>query len=342
MKVLFVGGTGLISGACTDRALDLGIDVVHLNRGTRPDGRPGVSTVHADARDEDAARDALADRRFDAVVDFIAFRRDDIERDLRLFRDRTDQLVLISSATVYEKPLRQWPIREDWPLANPQWEYARDKIACEERLTRAFRDEGMPATIVRPSHTYDHRSIPLAVRSLQRPFTSIARMRAGKPVIIPGDGSSLWTLTHARDFAVGLVGLLGHPQAVGHAFNVMSDEALTWDEIYRVTAAAAGVDLRAVHMTSEFIADCLPDIRGRLLGDASISSVFDTSKVKRFVPELRQSTPFARGIREAIAWFDADPVRQQVDEALDRRWDRLIDAFERGREHALALFRADP
>lgn len=340
MRVLFVGGTGLISGACTDLAVDRGIEVVHLNRGTRPDPPLGVSTLHADVRDEAAALAALADRQFDAVVDFIAFRSDDIERDLRLFRDRTNQLVFVSSATVYEKPLRQWPVREDWPLANPWWEYARDKIACEERLTRASRDEGLPATIVRPSHTYDHRSIPLAVRSLQRPFTSISRMRAGKPVIIPGDGSSLWTLTHARDFAVGLVGLLGRPQAVGHAFNIMSDEALTWDEIYRETAAAAGVELRAMHMTSEFIADCLPDTRGRLLGDASVSSVFDTSKLKRYVPDFRQAIPFAQGIRESIAWFDADPARREVDVELDARWDHLISAYERGLEHARTIFRS--
>ena len=340
MRVLFIGGSGLLSGACTDLALDRGIDVVHLNRGTNPDRRPGVDTLVADVRDEAEVRVVLADRRFDAVVDFIAFRVEDIERDLRLFADRTNQFVFVSSATVYHKPLRHWPVGEDTPLANPWWQYARDKIACEERLMRAVRDDGLPATIIRPSHTYGQRSIPLAVRSLQRPFTSVARMRAGKSVIVPGDGSSLWTLTHATDFAVGLVGLLGHRGAIGQAFNIMSDEALTWDEIYRETAVAAGVELRAVHMTSEFIADCMPDLSGRLLGDASNTAVFDTTRLRRCVPDFRTATPFAEGIRRAIAWFDADPSRQEVDAELDARWDRLISAYERGLDHARTAFRS--
>ncbi len=340
MRVLFIGGTGLISGACTDLALERGMEVVHLNRGTHADGRPGVTSLVADVRDETAPIAALAGRRFDAVVDFIAFRPADIERDVRLFRDRVGQLVFVSSATVYQKPFGRAPVREDWPLANPLWEYARDKIACEERLMRAVREEGIPATIIRPSHTYGRRSIPLAVRSLQRPFTSIARMRAGKPMIVPGDGSSLWTLTHVDDFAVGLVGLLGRPGAVGEAFNIMSDEALTWGDIYRETAEAAGVKLRAVHMTSDFIADCLPEIAGRLLGDASASSVFDTDKLQRLVPEFRPAIRFADGIREAIAWYDADRARQEVDDELNARWDRLIDAWERGLDHARSLFRA--
>jgi nucleoside-diphosphate-sugar epimerase len=341
MRVLFVGGTGLISSACTGLAVERGIEVFHLNRGSRPNEQVGVTTLLADARDEAAAERALGGRKFDVVVDWIAFRPEDIERDLRLFRDRTEQFIFISSASAYQKPLRDWPIREDSPLANPFWEYARDKIACEERLVRAFRDEGFPMTIVRPSHTYGERSIPLAVRSLLRPFTSIARMRAGKPLIVPGDGTSLWTLTYTSDFAVGFVGLLGRPQAIGHAFNIMSDEALTWDEIYRETAAAAGVELRIVHMTSDFLAVCLPDMSGRLIGDSSVSSVFDTTKLKRFVPEFRPVMPFAEGIRRAVAWFDADPARQQVDVDLDARWDRLIAAYESGLAHAQRTF-ADP
>jgi nucleoside-diphosphate-sugar epimerase len=330
LKILFVGGTGLISAACTDLALERGIEVFHLNRGSHPSDKPRVTTLLADIHDEATVEEALAGRRFDAVVDWVAYRPDDIERDVRLFRDRTRQYVFISSASVYQKPLRGWPIREDWPLSNPYWQYARDKIASEDRVNRAFREEGLPVTIVRPSHTYGEQSIPLAVRSLTRPFTSIARMRAGRAVIVPGDGSSLWTLTHRRDFAVGLVGLLGLPQAFGHAFNIMSDEALSWDEIYRQTAAAAGAELRPVHVTSEFIAACMPEISGRLLGDGSESSVFDTSKLRKLVPDFRPSVPFSEGIRRAVHWFDTDPARQEIDPVADARWDRLIAAWERG------------
>ncbi len=330
MKILFVGGTGLISTACTDLALARGIEVFHLNRGSHPSHKLGLTTLLADIHDEAGAKEALAGRRFDAVVDWIAFRPDDIERDIRLFRDRTRQYVFVSSATVYQKPLRGWPIREDWPLSNPYWQYARDKIACEDRVNRAFREEGLPATIVRPSHTYGEQSIPLAVRSLTRPFTSIARMRSGKAVIVPGDGSSLWTLTHRRDFAVGLVGLLGLQQTLGQAFNIMSSEALSWDEIYRQTAEAAGAELAPVHVTSDFIAACMPEISGRLLGDGSVSSIFDTSKLRSLVPDFRPSVPFSEGIRWAIEWFDADPARQEIDAATDARWDRLIEVWKRG------------
>lgn len=340
MRVLFVGGTGLISGACTDLALARGIEVVHLNRGTRPDPRRSVTTLVADARDEAAVAAGLGSRRFDAIVDFIAFHPADIERDLRLFGRRAGHLVVLSSATVYQKPPRAWPVREDAPLGNPYWAYARDKIACEERLLRAVREDGVPATIVRPSHTYADRSIPLAVRSLDRPYTSIARLRAGKRLIVPGDGSSLWTLTHATDVAVGIVGLLGQTGAAGHAFNAMSDEALSWDEIHRVTAAAAGAELRVAHVPSPFIAECLPDLAGRLLGDAAVSSVFDSGKLASWVPDFRPRLRYAEGIRRAIAWYDEDPARRLVDEALDARWDRLIEAHERGLEHARAVFGA--
>ena len=336
MKVLFIGGTGLISSACTQLAVERGVDLFLLNRGSHPDRGFGAMPLVADLRDEVAVERALAGHRFDAVVDWIAFTPDDIERDLRLFRARADQFVFISSASAYRKPLVDWLIREDSPLANPFWDYARSKIACEERLMRAFRDDGFPVTIVRPSLTYGDTQVPLAVNSWARPYTAIARMRQGKPLIVPGDGTSLWTITHNSDFAKAFVGLLGRPQAIGQAFNIMSDEVLTWDEIYRQVAAAAGVEARIVHITSDFIAECLPEMRGTLLGDKAVSAVFDTTKIKRFVPDFRATMPFAEGIRRTLAWVDADPARQQVDFEMDDRWERLVAAYERGLADAVA------
>ena len=336
MKVLFIGGTGLISSACTQLAVERGVDLFLLNRGSHPDRTFGATPIIADLRDEAAVERALAGNRFDAVVDWIAFTPDDIERDLRLFRALTDQFVFISSASAYRKPLVDWLIREDSPLANPFWDYARDKIACEERLMRAFRDDGFPVTIVRPSLTYGDTQVPLAVNSWARPYTAIARMRRGRPLIVPGDGTSLWTITHNSDFAKAFVGLLGRPQAIGQAVNIMSDEVLTWDEIYRQVAAAAGVEARIVHIASDFIAECLPEMTGTLLGDKAVSAVFDTTKIKRFVPDFRATTPFAEGIRRTLAWFDADPARQQVDSEMDDRWERLLAAYERGLADAVA------
>lgn len=341
LKVLFVGGTGLISTACTSLAVDHGMEMFHLNRGSHKDGQRGVTTLIADIHDEAAVKRTLAGRQFDVVVDWIAYTPEDIERDLRLFGGRTQQFIFISSASAYLKPLGHWLIREDSPLANPFWDYSRNKIACEERLIRAFREDGFPITIVRPSHTYGDSSMPLAVTSWERPFTSIARWRAGKPLIVPGDGTSLWTLTHNSDFAVGFVGLLGRRQAIGHAFHITSDEALTWDEIHRQTAAAAGVEPRIIHISSDFIAACMPDFTGRLIGDASVSSVFDNTKIKRFVPEFQATMPFAEGIKRTVAWFDADPGRQQVDAEMDARWDRLIAAYERGLASARTAFAAE-
>jgi nucleoside-diphosphate-sugar epimerase len=336
MKVLFIGGTGLISSACTQLAVERGVDLFLLNRGSHPDRAFGATPIIADLRDEAAVERALAGHRFDAVVDWIAFTPADIERDLRLFRARADQFVFISSASAYRKPLVDWLIREDSPLANPFWDYARDKIACEDRLMRAFRDDGFPVTIVRPSLTYGDTQVPLAVNSWARPYTAIARMRRGRPLIVPGDGTSLWTITHNSDFAKAFVGLLGRPQAIGQAFNIMSDEVLTWDEIYRQVAAAAGVEARIVHIASDFIAECLPEMRGTLLGDKAVSAVFDTTKIKRFVPDFHATTPFAEGIRRTLAWFDADPARQQVDFEMDDRWERLVAAYERGLADAVA------
>jgi nucleoside-diphosphate-sugar epimerase len=338
MKVLFVGGTGLISSACTRLAVERGLELFLLNRGGNPDRAGGATAIVADARDEAAVEQVLAGQRFDVVVDWIAFTPEDVERDLRLFRGRTDQFVFISSASAYQKPLDHWLISEETPLANPFWEYSRNKIACEERLTRAYREDGFPVTIVRPSLTYGDTQIPLAVNSWQRPFTAVARMRAGKPLIVPGDGTSLWTITHNSDFAVAFVGLLGRRDAIGEAFNIVSDEVLTWDQIYRQTASAAGVEPRLVHIASDFIAACLPDMTGTLIGDKSQSAVFDSAKIKRFVPDFRTTVPFAEGIRRTVAWFDADPARQQIDAEMDADWDRLIAAYEQGLANARESF----
>ena len=336
MKVLFIGGTGLISTACTRLAVERGLDMFLLNRGTNADRAAGATTLVADLRDEDATERALAGHRFDAVVDWIAFTPEQIERDLRLFGGRTDQFVFISSASAYEKPPSDWLIREDTPLANPFWDYSRNKIACEERLIRAFREDAFPVTIVRPSLTYGDTQIPLAYNSWQLPYTAVARMRAGKPLVVPGDGTSLWTITHNTDFAVGLVGLLGRRQTIGQAFSIVGDEVLTWDQIYRQTAAAAGAEPRIIHIASDFIAACIPDMAGTLIGDKAQSAVFDNSKIKRFVPDFATRTSYSEGIKLTIAWFDSDAARRGVDADMDDQLDRLIAAYERGLASAVA------
>jgi nucleoside-diphosphate-sugar epimerase len=339
MKALFIGGTGLISSASTRLAIAQGIELVLLNRGNKADIPEGAASIVADIRDQDAVTRALAGQQFDAVVDWVAYTPEDIERDLRLFRDNTRQYMFISSASAYQKPLSHYLITEDTPLANPFWDYSRNKIACEQRLMHAYREYGFPCTIVRPSLTYGDTQIPLVINSWQLPYTAVARMRQGKPVIVPGDGTSLWTITHNSDFAKGLVGLLGHQQAIGHAFHITSDEALTWDQIYTATANAAGVKANIIHIASDFIAACLPSMTGSLIGDKSASAIFDTSKIKRFVPSFCATTPFARGITRTLAWFDADPARQQIDVQADQRWDQLIDAYQAGLQSAVAAFR---
>jgi nucleoside-diphosphate-sugar epimerase len=337
--VLFIGGTGIISSASTALAIEQGIELFLLNRGNRPDLPAGAINLIADIRDQQATARALADHRFDAVVNWIAFTPEDIERDLKLLREKTSQYIFISSASAYQKPVGYYRITEDTPLANPYWAYSRNKIACEERLMRAYREDGFPFTIVRPSLTYGDTQIPLVTNSWQLPYTAVARMRQRKPVIIPGDGTSLWTITHNSDFAKGLVGLLGHQQAIGHAFHITSDEVLTWDQIYAAVAAAIGVEPNIVHIASDFIAACLPDMTGSLIGDKAVSVVFDNSKIKCFVPGFCATTPFARGIRQTLAWFDADPARQQIDTAADQQWDRLLEAYQQGLQNAISAFR---
>ena len=321
-------------------ATEHGIEVTLLRRGQRSADVPkDVETITADVTDEAATAKALGNRTFDAVVDWIAFTTADVERDIRLFRDRTKQFVFISSASAYQRPVGHYLITESTPLINPFWQYSRDKIACEERLMQAYREEGFPITIVRPSLTYGDTQIVLPVNSWKKSFTAVDRMRRGKKVIVPGDGSSLWVITHNSDFSQGLVGLLGHKQALGHAFHITSDEVMTWDQFYRITAQAAGAEAQIVHIASEFIGACLPETVGSLIGDKSSSVVFDNSKLKRFVPEFRAKIPFAEGIKRTIDWFDADPRRKEIDEDANATWDKLIDAYESGLGEAVRRFR---
>jgi nucleoside-diphosphate-sugar epimerase len=338
MRILFLGGTGIISTACVELLVARGHEVHLLNRGRRP-ATAGVEVHAADLRDEAAVSTALGARTWDAVVDFLAFTPADVERDLRLFRGRTAQLLLISSASAYQRPVTHYLVTESTPLANPYWDYSRAKIACEERLIAAYRAEGFPAVIVRPSLTYGDTQIPLALNSWERSYTVVDRMRRGLPVIVPGDGTSLWTLTHNSDFARGLLGLLGNAQALGHAFHITSDEVLTWDQAYRAVAEAAGVGHpELVHVASDFIVACLPGEAGGLLGDKATSVVMDNTKIKRFVPGFVATTRFREGIGRTLAWFDADPARRRVDEATSRDHDRILAAYRVGLEAARKAF----
>jgi nucleoside-diphosphate-sugar epimerase len=338
MNVLFIGGTGIISTACAELAVARGHRVTLLNRSLRPP-IAGAHALTADISDAGATAKAIAGRKWDSVVDFIAFHPADIESRLALFRGRTSQFIFISSASAYQKPLTDQLITESTPLCNPLWDYSRNKIACEERLMRAYREEGFPATIIRPSLTYGSFIVPVSVNSWLKGYTVVDRMRRGLPVIIPGDGLTLWTITHNTDFAKGLVGLLAHTGSIGHAFHITSDEAPTWNQIYQMTADAAGVSSpKFVHIASDFIVACIPSMTGSLLGDKSHTAIFDNSKIKRFVPEYVATLRFREGIARTISWFDADPARKQIDDAAGAEWDRLIAAYDRGLAAAVQEF----
>lgn len=320
MKVLFVGGTGVISSACSQLAVERGIDLFLLNRGETKRPIPeSVRHIDADIRDKDAVRQALGTQEFDAVVEWIAFVPEHIETDLALFRGRTSQYVFISSASVYQTPPEVLPITESTTLSNPFWQYSRDKIACEERLMRAYQDEQFPVTIVRPSHTYDRSNFPLKGR-----YTPVDRMRKGKKIIVHGDGTSLWVLTHNADFARGLVPLLGDSRAIGEAFHITTDALLSWNQIYELTANAAGATAEIVHVPSDVIAKYDTEWGCDLLGDKALSMIFDNSKIKQFVPGFSATIPFSQGIEEIIAWHDADPARQVVDKQLDQLMDKIL------------------
>lgn len=327
MKVLFIGGTGFISTAVSKLALAQGIELYHLNRGVRPSEIQGVHQITADVHEPDAARAALHGHDFDVVVDWIAYKTEDIERDLDLLRGRTKQFFFISSASAYQKPPAHYIITESTPLYNPHWEYSRNKIACEERLMRAYRDENFPVTIVRPSLTYDP-NLPIAIGGWGC-YTLPDRLKQGKPIIVHGDGSSLWTVTHADDFARGFLGLFGNPQTFGHAFHITSDEVLTWNQIYETIADALGVEPNIVHIPSDFIASVAPQYHGSLIGDKAWSAVFDNSKIKAYVPTYQAVIPFRQGIRRTLAWFDADAKRRRIDDKVNAEMDMILAAYTR-------------
>jgi nucleoside-diphosphate-sugar epimerase len=327
LKVLFIGGSGQISSACSQRAVDLGLDLYVLNRG-RTSIRPLPPEAHrleGDIRDAASARGAIGEHEFDAVVDFVAFTPEHVQADIELFAGRTGQFVFISSASAYQKPVGRLPIVESTPLRNPIWPYSQAKIACEELLVRAYRDDGFPATVVRPSHTYDRTHVPL-----EGHWTAIDRMRRGKEVVVHGDGTSLWTLTHHVDFAKAFVGLLGHPQAIGDSFHITSDEVLTWNQIYEILGAAAGAPPRIVHVPSDAIFAADESWGRALLGDKAHSVIFDNAKVRALVPDYVASIPFARGAREIVAWHDEDPARRHIDEHVDGLMDQLVARHGRG------------
>ena len=327
MKVLFIGGTGFISTAVSRLAIAKGCELHLLNRGSRPAHLPGSHTLVADIHREDEVRAALRDSRFDVVVDWIAYTPHDIERDLALFSGRTSQFVFISSASAYQKPPADYLITESTPLHNPYWEYSRDKIACENRLMRAYRDEAFPVTIVRPSMTYD-MNLPIALGGWGS-YTLADRLLEGKPIVVHGDGSSLWVVTHADDFARGFFGLLGNERAVGEAFHITTDEVLTWNQIYQTIAEALGVRADIVHIPSDFIARLAPHLSGSLLGDKTWSVVFDNSKIKTLVPAFAATIPLRDGILRTLEWFAEDPRRQNVDESVNTEMDRILTAYAR-------------
>ncbi len=332
MKLLFIGGTGLISSACSELAPARGHELFILNRSVSlkyplPSGATLLQgDIHAD---EAQLASLLAGHRFDAVVDWVAFTPQDIERDLRLFRDRTSQFVFISSASAYQKPPPHYLITEQTPLENPYWKYSQDKIACEALLLEEQRTRGFPVTIIRPSLTYGVSQIPLVGASWAHPYTVIDRMQRGKKVIVPGDGTSLWVLTWNGDFAKGLLGLLGNEKAIGEAFHITSDEVLSWDQIFLEVYQALGAKPNVVHIPSDLIVAHEPNMLGTLIGDKIHSVVFDNSKVKSLVPDFVCEVKWAEGLRKSLDWFAAHPEFQTIDEELNLRWDRLLAAFER-------------
>jgi len=332
MKLLFIGGSGLISSACSELAIQRGHELFILNRSVSmkhplPKGATHLTgDIHADTAHLSTL---LAGHRFDAIVDFIAFTVNDIERDVSLFRDKTDQFVFISSASAYQKPPKHYLITEETPLENPFWQYSRDKIACEERLMKAYQDEGFPVTIIRPSLTYGPSQIPFCVGSWLHPWTVIDRMKRGQKVIVPGDGTSLWVLTWNADFAKGLVGLLGNPKAIGEAFQITSDEVLSWDQIYLEAYQALGLEPNVVHIPSDLIAAYDDHALGSLIGDKVNSVVFDNSKVKLLVPDYNCEVNWADGVRRSLAWFDAHPEFQTLDHKMNSLWDQITSVYAR-------------
>jgi nucleoside-diphosphate-sugar epimerase len=330
MRVLFIGGTGNISIAATRFGAEQGVELTLLNRGQREVALPeGVRQIHADIRDRESTAEALSsDEEFDVVVDWVTFVPEHVETDIALFGGKISHYLFISSATVYERPSPFFPTVEEAPLGNIHWRYARDKIACEERLRREHEQTGFPATVVRPTYTYGGTWLPTAIEG--QDYTIIERIRRGKKIIVPGDGESLWTMTHNTDFARALVGLLGNTEAAGESFHITSDEVLSWNQISEMIAAAAGLEADIAHIPSDFITAVEPELGPGLLGDKSRSEVFDNSKIKRFVPGWEAVVPFAEGVARSMAWFEADPARKAIDEEWSAKLDRIVAAYEAG------------
>ena len=321
LRALIIGGNGIISSSVSRLAVTRGFDVTLVNRGTSTMRPPidGVRSLIGDASDAASIAAAIGNEEFDVVANFRSFLPEQVRGDIRLFAGRTAQYMYISSASAYQKPVAHLPITESTPLKNPFWQYSRDKIASEDALVEAYRASNFPATIVRPSHTYDETLIPI-----EGGWTMLDRMRRGLPVLVHGDGTSLWTLTHARDFAVGFVGLMGNPVAVGDTFQITSDFVYPWDAIYRMLGSALGVEPNLVHVASETIAAALPDWGPGIIGDKSHSVIFDNSKLRAVVPDFNPTTTFAQGAREIVAWYDADESRRSVDVGLNATLDAVI------------------
>ena len=333
MKILFIGGTGTISMAITKELAKKDVDLYLLNRGNRTSELPeNVKVINVDINDEELVKEKIKDLEFDSICDFIGFVPEQVERDYRLFKGKTKQYMYISSASAYNKPVRSYVINEGTSLANPYWEYSRNKIACEELLMKLYREEGFPVTIIRPSHTYDERSVPLGVHGNKGSYSIIKRMLEGKPVIIHGDGTSLWTMTHNSDFAKGFIGLIGNPHAIGETFQITNDETLTWNQIYECIAKALNVKLNAYHVSSEFLAAVSDyDFTGSLIGDKANSVVFDNTKLKSVVPEFRPTVHFEDGIRKTIENVLSKKELQIEDEEFDKWCDKVIEVLEKAK-----------
>lgn len=327
MKVLFIGGTGNISTEASKLAVSQGIDLYLLNRGTSGTQIQGAKVIIGDIYNFDEVKKALEDHTWDVVVNWIAFIPGHIRSDIELFKGKTKQYIFISSASVYQKPPTYPIITESTPLYNPFWAYSRDKIDSENELMKAYQEFNFPITIVRPSHTYD-KTIPLTIGGWTE-YTAIDRMKKGQKVIIQGDGTSLWTVTHSEDFAKGFNGLLGNQRAIGHSVHITSDEVLTWNQIYQAVADAVGVELNAVHITSNFISSVVPGEKDGLWGDKSHCAIFDNSKIKSLVPGFTATIPFSEGIKRTLSWFEADPKRMIISEKTNAMMDKIINAYER-------------
>ena len=338
MKALFIGGTGTISNAISKLALERGWELYLLNRGNRalPEG---AKQIQADIQGEETVKSLIRGMRFDVVADFIAFTPEQVARDIRLFEGKTDQYFFISSASAYQKPLSSPFITESTPLSNPYWQYSRDKIACEERLIDHYRKTGFPVTIVRPSHTYGEHSVPVALHGEKGSFQVIERIRQGKKVIVPGDGTSLWTLTWSGDFAQAFLGLMGNLHAIGETYQITSEESLTWNQIHRTIGVALGVEAQLVHIPSDVLGALNPDWVGALTGDKANSVVFDNQKIKRAVPGFHAPTRFDKGVRVAVEYIYSHSECRTPDPEFDDWCDRMIAQWARAIE-TLPSFRS--